>query len=77
VDYVLVLMVNRTNIESGTTTVHDADGKVLGSFTLSEPFDAALVEDNRVRHGVTAVRPIDPGKAAYRDVLVVTLRAVT
>jgi hypothetical protein len=75
VDYVLVLMVNRTNIESGTTTVHGADGKLLGSFTLSEPFDAALVDDNRVRHGVTAVRPIDPGRAAYRDVMVVTLRA--
>jgi hypothetical protein len=77
VDYVLVLMVNRTNIESGTTTVHGADGKLLGSFTLSEPLDAALVDDNRVKHGVTAVRPIDPGKVAYRDVLVVTLRAVT
>jgi hypothetical protein len=75
VDYVLVLMVNRTNIESGTTTVHGADGKLLGSFTLSAPFDAALVDDNRVRHGVTAVRPIDATKPAFRDVLVVTLRA--
>ena len=75
VDYVLVLMVNRTNIESGTTTVHGADGKLLGSFTLSAPFDAALVDDNRVRHGVTAVRPIDATKPAFRDVLVVALRA--
>jgi hypothetical protein len=74
VDYVLVLMVNRTNIESGTTTVHGADGKLLGSFTLSAPFDAALVDDNCVRHGVTVVRPIDAAKAAFRDVLVVTLR---
>jgi hypothetical protein len=71
---VLVLMVNRTNIESGTTTVHGADGKLLGCFTLSAPFDAALVDDNRVRHGVTAVRPIDAAKAAFRDVLVVTVR---
>ena len=75
VDYVLVLMVNRTNIESGTTTVHGADGKLLGSFTLSAPFDAALVDDNRVRHSVTAVRPIDATKPAFRDVLVVTLRS--
>jgi hypothetical protein len=75
VDYVLVLMVNRSNIESGTTTVHGPDGKMLGSFTLSTPFDAALVDDARVKHGVTAVRPIDPGRPAYRDVLVVTFRA--
>jgi hypothetical protein len=77
VDYVLVLMIDRNNVESGTTTVHAADGRLLGSFTLSEPFDAALVDDNRVRHGVTAVTPIDARKPAYRDVLVVTLRAVT
>ena len=77
VDYVLVLMVSRVNIESGTTTVHAADGTLLGSFTLREPLDAALVDDNRVKHGVTAVTPIDPAKPAYRDVLVVTLRAIT
>jgi hypothetical protein len=75
VDYVLVLLVNRTNIESGTTTVHGAGGRALGSFTLSAPLDAALVDDARVKHGVTAVRPIDPARPAYRDVLVVTFRA--
>ncbi len=75
VDYVLVMLVSRVNIESGTTTVHGPEGEVLGSFTLAAPFDAALVDDARVRHGVTAVRPVDPRQAAYRDVLVVTFRA--
>ena len=75
VDYVLVLLVNRTNIASGTTTVHALDGTTLGDFTLAEPFDSALVDDSRVMHGVTAVQPLDPSQPAYRDVLVVTLRA--
>lgn len=75
VDYVLVLLVDRTNIESGTTTIHAANGRLLGSFTLTHPFDAALVDDARVFHGVTAVTPLDPGQAAHRDVLVVTYRA--
>ena len=75
VDYVLVLLVNRTNIASGTTTVHALDGTVLGDFTLAVPFDSALVDDSRVMHGVTAVQPLDPAKPAYRDVLVVTLKA--
>jgi hypothetical protein len=75
VDFVLVMLVNRVNIESGTTTVHDAGGKLLGSFTLAEAFDAALVDDTRVRHGVTAVHPTDPSLPAFRDVLVVTFRA--
>ena len=74
VDFVLVLLVNRVNIASGTTTVHDLAGNLLGSFTLTDPLDAALVHDTRVKHGVTEVRPIDPAKPAYRDVLVVTLR---
>jgi hypothetical protein len=77
VDYVLVLLVARSNIESGTTTVHDLDGRALGSFTLAQPFDAALVDDARVKHGVTAVRPIDPERPACRDVLVVTFRSAT
>ena len=75
VDYVLVLLVGRSNIESGTTTVHELDGTLIGSFTLTTPLDAALVDDARVKHGVTAVRPIDPARAACRDVLVVTFRA--
>lgn len=75
VDYALVLLINRTNIRSGTTTVHDLDGNVLGSFTLTAPLDAAIVDDARVKHGVTAVEPIDPSRAAYRDVLVVTFKA--
>jgi hypothetical protein len=74
VDYVLVLMVDRANIVSGTTTIHSADGALLGSFTLTEPLDAALVDDSRVFHGVTAVTPLDAALPAHRDVLVVTLR---
>lgn len=74
VDYVLVLLVNRENIESGTTTIHAADGTLLGSFTLTHPLDAALVDDARVFHGVTPVTPRDPARPAHRDVLVVTFR---
>lgn len=75
VDYVLVLLVERHNIASGTTTIHAGDGRQLGAFTLAAPCDAALVDDARVFHGVTAVTPLDPAQLAYRDVLVVTLRA--
>lgn len=74
VDYVLVLLIARRNIASGTTTIHSPDGKLLGSFTLTDTFDAALVDDARVFHGVTPVQPLDPTQFAYRDVLVVTLK---
>jgi hypothetical protein len=72
VDYVLVLLIGRRNIASGTTAIHSLDGRLLGDFTLTNPFDAALVDDARVAHGVTPVTAIDPATPAYRDVLVVT-----
>lgn len=74
VDYVLVLMVRRQNIASGTTTLHTVDGRDLGSFTLEAPFDAVFIDDARVVHGVTPVRALDPDAPAHRDVLVVTFR---
>jgi hypothetical protein len=74
VDYVLVLLIRRQNIMSGTTTIHGLDKVLLGSFTLATPLDAALVEDARGFHGVTPVAPLDPAAAAYRDVLVVTFK---
>ncbi|BFI96937.1 MAG: 2OG-Fe dioxygenase family protein [Rhodanobacter sp.] len=75
VDYVLVLLVDRENIERGTTTIHAPDGRELGQFTLARTFDAALLDDRRVFHGVTPVVPKDPAQAAHRDVLVVTFKA--
>jgi hypothetical protein len=75
VDYVLVLLVNRRNIASGVTGIHALDGMPLGSFTLTDALDAAIVDDRRVAHGVTPVDPIDPRQPAYRDVLVVTFTA--
>jgi hypothetical protein len=77
VDYVLALLIERRNIESGVTDIKSLDGQTLGHFTLTDPFDAALVDDRKVAHGVTPVEPIDPTLPAMRDVLVVTFAAVT
>lgn len=75
VDFVLVLLIDRHNIASGTTTIHTPEGEPLGDFTLTHPFDAALIHDPRVFHGVTPVTPLAPDEPAHRDVLVVTFRA--
>jgi hypothetical protein len=74
VDWVLVLLVGRVNIASGVTSIHALDGAELGRFTLTDPMDAAWVDDHRVLHGVTPVAPVDPRQPAHRDVLVVTFR---
>ena len=74
VDWVLVLLVSRVNIASGETSIADAGQRPLGSFTLADPMDAAVTDDNRVYHGVTPVTPLDPAQPGHRDVLVVTFR---
>ena len=74
VDWVIVMLVDRVNVLSGVTNIYAPGGKSLGSFTLTVPADMVLLDDLRVLHGVTAIRPEDPDRAALRDVLVVTFR---
>ena len=69
-----MVLVDRSNIARGTTTIHGADGSLLGRFTLTQALDSALVDDARVFHGVTPVTPLDPEAPSHRDVLVVTFR---
>ena len=77
VDYVMVMLIRRENIESGVTSIADAAGRSLGSFTLAQPMDATFVDDHRVFHGVTPIVPVDPARPAWRDVLVATFRAIS
>ncbi|NIJ65910.1 hypothetical protein FHR20_002872 [Sphingomonas leidyi] len=73
VDWVLVMLVARANVEAGMTEILDETGR-RDSFILSEPGEAVLLDDRRIRHGVTAIHALDPSRAAYRDVLVMTWR---
>jgi hypothetical protein len=74
VDFVIVVMIKRINIDSGATTIFDLDNRLLGEFTLRESFDMVLVNDRQVYHGVTPINPLDPAAEAYRDVLVITFK---
>ncbi|MGD2171091.1 MAG: 2OG-Fe dioxygenase family protein [Gammaproteobacteria bacterium] len=74
VDFVIVVMIRRVNIESGATTIFDLDHRLVGEFTLLDAFDTVLVNDRRVYHGVTPITQLDPEQEAFRDVLVITFR---
>ncbi|MBI0535145.1 hypothetical protein D9599_06120 [Roseomonas sp. KE2513] len=71
VDYVMVMLVGRENVEGGVTGI-EIDGREEASFTLSHAADAVLLDDRRVKHGVTPIHPIDPSLPGHRDVLVLT-----
>ncbi|TAG79084.1 MAG: hypothetical protein EAZ24_06145 [Burkholderiales bacterium] len=72
VDYVLLLMLGRREIDGAVTTIYDNDSKLLAEFMLHEPFTAMLLDDNRVVHATTPFRA--SGANPERDTLVVTYR---
>jgi hypothetical protein len=74
VDLVVVLLVDRHNVKGGETRVFDADGPQGVRFTLSEPWSALLLDDERVIHETTPIQPLDPAGPSWRDTLVLTFR---
>ncbi len=73
VDLVAVLLVGRHEISGGETRVFDANGPDGQRFTLTEPWTLMLLDDARVIHESTPIRPL--GDYGYRDTLVLTYRA--
>ena len=77
VDLVAVMLVDRHNVKGGETRVFDAHGPAGVRFTLTEAFSVLLLDDERVIHESTPIQPLDPELPAWRDTLVLTLRAGT
>lgn len=74
VDLVAVVLVARHNVKGAETRVFDARGPQGMRFTLTEPWSALLLDDERVVHESTPIQPVDPAQPAWRDTLVLTLR---
>ena len=73
VDLVAVFLLARRGVKGGETRVFEAAGPDGQRFTLTEPWSLLLLDDARVIHETTPIQPVDA--PAYRDTLVVTLRA--
>lgn len=74
VDFVMMLMVNRLNVVGGATTIYDLEDCSLDEFTLTDPLELVLVDDQRIRHAVAPIAPLDTNRSGYRDVFVATFR---
>lgn len=77
VDVVLIAMLARTNLQGGETLVTDDAGAELARFTLDGMLDLAVLDDQRVMHGVTPVEPADSDLPSSRDVLVLTWKRLS
>ena len=74
VDLVVVILVSRVGIKGGETRVFDTRGPQGLRFTLSQPWSALLLDDERVIHESTPIQPLDVAGAGHRDTLVLTFR---
>jgi hypothetical protein len=75
VDLVAVLMVSRQGIKGGESRVFDAAGPRGQRFTMTQPWTALLLDDERVIHETTPIQPLVAGERGWRDTLVITLRS--
>lgn len=73
VDFVAILLVAREHVSGGESRIFEAEGPHGQRFTLSEPWTLLLLDDLRVIHESTPIRPTQDG--GHRDTLVLTFRA--
>ncbi|QWE20254.1 2OG-Fe dioxygenase family protein [Polynucleobacter sp. AP-Kolm-20A-A1] len=73
VDFVAVFLLDRSGIKGGETRIFDAGGSAGLRFTLSQPWSALIMNDERMIHESTPIQPI--GNYGYRDTLVLTYRS--
>jgi len=73
VDFVAVILIDRTGIKGGETRVFEADGPTGKRFTMLEPWTLLLLDDAAVIHESTPIQPL--AEHGHRDTLVLTWRA--
>lgn len=71
-EYILIMMMDRHNVNGGVSRIYGNDMRPLAEGTLAQAGDLVLVNDHAVYHGVTEISPADPTQPAWRDVLVLT-----
>ena len=78
VDFIALFLIGRTGVRGGETRVFDAQGPTGVRFTLTAPWTAMLLDDERVIHETTPIQPLTDEHATdgtgYRDTLVLTFR---
>ena len=72
VDFVAVVLGDRSDLRGGETRVFEADGPNGIRFVLEQPWSAVLLDDRRVIHETTPIQPGGPDP--HRDTLVLTYR---
>lgn len=74
VTLVIMMLIDRRNMLGGVTGIRDSEGRNLADLELASPFEMVVVDDRRLQHVVTPIKPIKSPESAVRDALVLTFR---
>jgi hypothetical protein len=67
VEHVVMLLVTRTNITGGMSTLYDNAGTPLLNHTLTDPGDYIFLDDRTCMHSTTPVAAAPPAVKGHRD----------
>ncbi|MGV6809624.1 MAG: 2OG-Fe dioxygenase family protein [bacterium] len=71
-DYVLIMLLNRENVQGGTSHIYSNQKQLLDEVCLQQAGDLLLINDQHIYHDVSNIYPKYKTQAAWRDVLVLT-----
>ncbi|SUX55799.1 Uncharacterized protein conserved in bacteria [Chromobacterium vaccinii] len=69
--FISMHLIGRENMTGGVSSIYNDAGDKQVELTLQQPLDSLFVADEWMKHGVTPIRVVDPGRPAYRDLLVI------
>ncbi len=67
--FISIVLIGRSAVNGGITTIYDKDKIPLIEYTLSEPLDSLIANDRILFHGVTPITASHQG-LGHRDVLI-------
>ncbi|MEU6169609.1 2OG-Fe dioxygenase family protein [Streptomyces tanashiensis] len=70
IDFGAIHLMDRVNTRGGDSRVHSETGDVIAEFRLEDPLDTMFWSDRDVLHSVSPTAPVDPGRPATRDILI-------
>lgn len=76
VDYVFVFFIDRQAVRGGVSKVYDEQKRLVATHELTQPRELMVIDDHRVWHHVTPIYPRKDAEPAYRDVVVLTFKAI-
>ncbi|MGI5336402.1 2OG-Fe dioxygenase family protein [Streptomyces sp. CA-181903] len=69
--YVAQVLIRRENVEGADSRLYDLDRVPVHEALLTTPFETIVLDDRRVFHGVTPIRPAAGAGRGVRDMLLV------